>query len=209
MKTLAAPLALASAIGLSACAVAPPNGPSFAAMPGPGKSFAEFQQDDFRCRQTANAANGNVTPGQAATQSGVGSAIVGTGLGAAAGALLGAAAGNAGAGAAIGAGTGLLAGSAIGADNAQTSAAGMQRNYDVTYAQCMSAAGESVPNPNAVAPAGYGYPPPGYGYGYGYGYAPPVAYAPPVYVAPPIGRGIGFGWGAGWGGGWGGGYRRW
>lgn len=202
MMKLAAPFALAGAVGLSACAVAPPSGPSFAAMPGPGKSFTQFQEDDARCRQTAAAANGYVSPGQAATQSGVGSAAVGTGLGAAAGALLGAAAGNAGIGAALGAGTGLLAGGAVGAGNAQMSAAGMQRNFDVTYAQCMAGAGESVPNPSVGPAAGYGY---GYGPS-GYAYSPPVAYGPPVLIAPPpiIGFGVGFG------GGWGGyGWRRW
>ncbi|HET9019135.1 MAG TPA: glycine zipper family protein [Acetobacteraceae bacterium] len=213
MMKLAAPFALAGAVGLSACAVVPPSGPSFAAMPGPGKSFPQFQDDDARCRQIAAAGNGNVTPGQAATQSGVGSAAIGTGIGAAAGALLGAAAGSPGIGAAIGAGTGLLAGSAVGADTAQMSAAGMQQHYDVTYAQCMAGAGESVPNPSAGPPAGYGYGAPAYGYGApAYGYGPPVAYAPPVVMAPPmIGLGIGFGggWGGGWGGGYGGGWRRW
>ena len=208
------PLALASALGLTACTVEPPTGPSFAAMPGQGKTFEQFQGDDMHCRQAAAAANGGVTPGQAATQSAVGSAAVGTALGAAAGALLGAAGGNAGAGAAIGAGAGLLTGGAVGAGSAQVSAAGMQRNYDITYAQCMAASGEGVPNPAAAPPPGYG------GYGGGYGgpggyYAPPVMYGAPVYVAPPI-MSFGFGWGGGWGGGgwggggWGGGgWRRW
>jgi hypothetical protein len=216
MRRVAASLALAATVGLTACAVAPPSGPSFAAMPGPGKTYQQFQADDFHCRQVASAANGNVSPGQAATQSGLASAAVGTGIGAAAGALLGAAAGSAGAGAAIGAGAGLLGGSLIGAGSAQASAAGMQQNYDVTYAQCMAAAGESVPNPNAPPSGGYGgYPYPGAAPAYGYGYAPPVAYAAPVVVAPPVfGLGIGFGggwggWGGGWGGRWGGGWRRW
>jgi hypothetical protein len=198
MSRLAVPLALACALGVSACAVGPPTGPSFAAMPGPGKSYEQFQGDDMHCRQVASASIGNVSPGQAATQSGVGSAAVGTGLGAAAGALLGAAAGNAGVGAAVGAGTGLIAGSAIGAGNAQVSAAGMQRSYDITYAQCMAAAGEKVPDLTAPAPAYGGYYP-----GYAYGYPPPVVYGPPVYVAPPV-IGFGFGWGGGWGG-----WRRW
>lgn len=200
------PLALAGALGLTACAVEPPVGPSFAAMPGQGKTFEQFQGDDMRCRQAAAASTGGVTPGQAATQSAVGSAAVGTAVGAAAGALLGAAAGNAGVGAAVGAGTGLLAGGAMGSGSAQVSAAGMQRAYDITYAQCMAASGEGVPNPAAAPPPGYG----GYG-GYGGYYAPPVVYGAPVYVAPPV-MSFGFGWGGGWGGwggGWGGGWRRW
>ncbi len=192
-------VAVAGALGVSACTVAPPDGPSFAAMPGQGKTYVQFRQDDAVCRQTAAAANGNMTPGQGATQSAVGSAAVGTGVGAIAGALLGAAAGNAGAGAALGAGAGLLGGSAVGAGSAQVSADALQRNYDVTYAQCMVAAGESVPNPSGPPPSGYpAYP--------GYGYAPPMVYAPPPMIyGPPIGIGLGFGFGGGWGGG----YRRW
>ena len=185
-------VALAGVLGVAACAVAPPAGPSFAAMPGNGKSFEQFQGDDARCRQTAAQANGNVTPGQAATQSGVGSAIVGTAIGAGAGALLGSAAGAVGAGAAIGAGAGLLAGSAIGAGNAQASAAGLQRTYDVVYAQCMAAAGNKLPDATAAAPAGY----PAYA-GYAYGY-PPAYYGYPYYSGPPVAVGVGFGWGWGW-----------
>jgi len=190
MHRVGSSIALAGVLGLTACAVEPPAGPSFAAMPGNGKSFEQFQADDGRCRATAAQANGNVSPGQAATQSGVGSAVVGTALGAGAGALLGSAAGAVGAGAAIGAGAGLLAGSAIGAGNAQASAAGLQRNYDVVYAQCMTAAGEKVPDATA-APVAYGAPYPGYAYAYppGYYYGPPVVYGPPVAV------GIGWGWG--------------
>ena len=37
---------LAGALALGACAVAPPSGPSFAALPGHGKSFEQFQVDD-------------------------------------------------------------------------------------------------------------------------------------------------------------------
>jgi hypothetical protein len=195
MRAVGSAVAVAGVLGLSACAVAPPQGPSFAAMPGNGKTYAQFQNDDLRCRQTAFAANGNVSSAQAANQSGVGSAVVGTALGTAAGALIGSTVGAVGAGAAIGAGTGLLAGSAVGAGNAQASAANLQRNYDMVYAQCMVAAGESVPQPSAGPP---GYPA---GYPAGYGYAPypyPYAYGPPVVYGPPVA--VGFGWGWGWGG---------
>ncbi|MDA8249943.1 MAG: glycine zipper family protein [Rhodospirillales bacterium] len=172
--------ALAAALGLSACTVSPPTGPSFAAMPGSGKSFDQFRSDDFRCRQIAAASIGNVSPGQAATQSGVASAAVGTGVGAAAGALLGAAGGSAGTGAAIGAGAGLLGGGALGLGAAQASSGAMQRSYDITYAQCMTAAGENVPDLNAPAPYG------------AYPYPPPMMYAPPAYWSPH------YGWGGGW-----------
>ncbi len=83
-----------------------------------------------------------------------------------------------------GAGAGLLLGSAAGANAAQASAANVQRGYDIAYAQCMAAAGESVPHPNAnYAPAvyGYAYPPPVVAYG------APVVYAPPVVVGYGLG----------------------
>lgn len=193
MRRVGTGLAMLGLLGLGACAVQPPQGPSFAAMPGSGKTYDQFQIDDLRCRQTAMNANGGVTSAQAANQAGVGSAIAGTALGAGAGALLGSTAGAVGAGAAIGAGAGLLAGSAIGAGNAQASSASLQRNYDITYAQCMQAAGNTIPPPQVavVQEPVYGYP------------APVYAYPPPVVYGPPVGIGFGFGFGH-----WGGGYHR-
>src|SRR5277367_6933648 len=104
MLRVPALVAACSVLALGACAVAPPAGPTVAAMPGNGKSFEAFQYDDSICRQAASQQTGGVQPGQAAAQSAVGSAAVGTALGAAAGALIGAAGGAAGPGAAIGAG---------------------------------------------------------------------------------------------------------
>src|SRR5262249_43964279 len=77
----------------------------------------------------------------------VGSAAVGTALGALAGAALGSAAGHVGAGAAIGAGTGLVAGSAVGSGNARAAGGSLQARYDTVYAQCMSAKGNRLPGP--------------------------------------------------------------
>ncbi len=166
-----------SAVALSACAVAPPPGPSVMAVPGQGKSFEAFQQDDYGCRQYAAAQTGGVPPGVAASNSAVGSAVAGTALGAAAGAAIGAAAGAAGPGAAIGAATGLIAGSAIGSNAAAASYGGVQQAYDIGYSQCMIAHGDTIqPSPSAYA----GYPS-GYGYGMPYGY--PAA-APGYYPAP-------------------------
>ena len=177
----------AGALALSACAVTPPTGPSFAAMPGQGKTLAQFRTDDLRCRQMAFATIGYVPPGQAGAQSAAASAAVGTGLGAAAGALIGAAAGSPGVGAAVGAGTGLVAGGAIGAGTAQASTWGLQRSYDIAYAQCMTAAGEKVPDVNTLPQyMPYYYP----------------AYAYPPYYGSYYGP---YGWGGGWGG-WGGGW---
>lgn len=89
---------------LGAC-VSIPSGPSVMALPGSGKTFDQFRNDDFYCKQYASEQVSGVTPNQASISSGLGSAAVGTGLGAAAGAALGG-----GTGAAIGAGSGLLGG---------------------------------------------------------------------------------------------------
>jgi len=172
---------------LGACVAAPPPGPSVVAMPGNGKSFEAFQQDDAYCRQYASAQTGGAEPGQAAASSAVGSAAVGTAVGAAAGALIGAAAGAPGAGAAVGAGAGLLTGSAVGGANAQYAGASVQQRYDISYSQCMFGHGETVPQPPAYAggyPAGY----PGAYYAAPYG-------APAVVGAPTVALGIGVGGG--------------
>src|SRR5262245_35400482 len=130
-------------LGLSACAVDAPAGPSLPVMPGDGKTLSQFQQDDAVCRQYAKQQTG-ISPGGAATEAGVGSAAVGTVLGAAAGALIGAAAGNPAAGAAIGGGAGLLGGSAVGIGNAAASADNIQQRYDLAYQQCMATSGNKT-----------------------------------------------------------------
>jgi uncharacterized protein YcfJ len=143
--------------GLSACTVMP-NGPSVMALPGTGKTFDQFRADDASCRQFALQQVGGVSSDQAATNSAVGSAVVGTAIGAAAGAAFGG-----GSGAAIGAGAGLLTGSAYGVGAAQTSGYGVQRRYDYSYLQCMYAAGDKVPVSGpmrTVAPNGAYYAPP-------------------------------------------------
>lgn len=150
--------ALAGALAVGACTVAPPTGPSVAALPPPGKDFARFRQEDLACRQVAQQEIGYGSPQQAAAQSAVGSAALGTILGALVGGLFGSVTGDFGAGAAIGAGGGLLAGSAVGAGTAQASAGGLQWRYDVTYAQCMQASGNQVPG------VGYPYGGPPYAY---------------------------------------------
>lgn len=148
------------ASGLGGCAIAPPTGPSVMALPARGKTLADFQQDDLTCRDYASARINNLSPAEAAQQSGVNSAALGTMLGAAAGALLGAAGGDAGSGAAFGAGSGLLMGSVAGGGAAQSSSMGLQRRYDIAYLQCMAASGESVPTqPYAPVPGYYYYSP--------------------------------------------------
>jgi uncharacterized protein YcfJ len=161
---------------LAGCAVMP-SGPSVAVFPGTGKSFDQFRADDQECRQFAS----NQISGaeQAANDSAVKDAVVGTAIGALAGAALG---GNH-QGAAVGAGAGLLVGSAAGANSGGASSYSLQRRYDVGYEQCMYAKGHRVPTVARAAypsrPAGYYPPPPPPN-------APPPAYAPPPgYGAPP------------------------
>lgn len=174
---LAIPAAIV-ALALGGCAVAPPSGPSIAAMPHSGEPLAQFQANDYACRDYANQSTNPSGAAQAANTNSVNSAALGTLGGAAIGALFGAAAGNAGAGAAIGAGSGLLIGGATSANGAQYSAAGMQARYDTAYAQCMTSKGETIVQPQPyystqpayVAPRPYYAPP------------PPVMYAPyPAY----------------------------
>jgi len=172
---------LCGALALGACTVAPPTGPSVMALPGKDKSFDAFRQDDAVCRDYADRQIGYGQPAEAATTAGVGSAVIGTALGAVAGAAIGSVSGQAGAGAAIGGAAGLVGGSAIGADNARASAGGLQRRYDISYTQCMYAKGNRV----EARPPGYGY---GGGYG-GYGYPayayPSYGYGYPGYGPPP------------------------
>jgi Glycine-zipper domain len=204
MSRITGPVLCIGVLALGACAVPPPAGPSVMALPGQGKSFAAFQEDDFVCRQYAAQQTGGVSPGVAATNSAVGSAAVGTALGAAAGAAIGAAGGAAGPGAAIGAGAGLLTGSLVGANNAAAAYGGTQQYYDVSYTQCMTAHGDTVQNPPA-AYASYGYPAYPYpAYPYPYPLYPYGYYG--GFLGPSVA--IGFG-GGGWGGwGWrGGGWR--
>ena len=200
-------------LALASCAPVPPvTGPMVLATPPQGKDPQRFQQEDAFCRQQAFAAIGGLSPQQQAGNAAVGSAAVGTAVGAAAGALLGAAAGNPGAGAAIGAGTGLLAGSAIGANNAQAAGTNTQAAYDQAYAQCMAGYGNTI-QAGVIPPGGaYASGPVPYATPYAPAW-PAYGYAAPTYVAPPVSIGLGFGYGYGWGGwyrpwGWGGwGYR--
>src|SRR5215471_8481694 len=136
-------------------------------MPGPNKSYESFQGDDHYCQTSAQQAIGYQSPGQAANDAAVGSAAVGTALGALAGAAIGSAAGHVGTGAAIGAGTGLVAGSAVGSENAAAAGGSLQARYDAVYAQCMTAKGNRIATPPAVEPV-YVYPRPYYWGGYYY-----------------------------------------
>ena len=179
------PLALAAAT-LAACAAPIPRGPNVVALPPAGKDFTQFQREDLFCQQNAAAALGIADPG-AIGQSGLGTAAVSTAVGAVAGGLIGAATGNFGAGAAIGAGAGLITGTALGAGAARNTNLSLQDRYDVTYAQCMSAAGNgvqplqvAVPVPFPVYSSPY-YGPQHYGSGMRFGFGPSFGYGRGYY----------------------------
>lgn len=150
--------ALGAVLLLAAC-VTVPEGPSVMVLPGSGKSFDQFQVDDYTCRQYAKQSIGGTNAQQAATESGVKSAAVGAAVGAAAGALMG---GHEGAG--TGAGAGLAVGALAGTGAAQGSASNLQRRYNAAYIQCMYAKGNRVPvagqMQQAPAPSSYTPPPP-------------------------------------------------
>lgn len=131
-------------LGLGACTVPLPVGPSVAIMPGQNKNWEAFRADDTECRQYAQSLV-TAADAAAASRSANSSAVLGTIFGGALGALFGVATGNPAAAAAIGAGSGAIAGSANGAGIAGYSAAGLQGQYNLGYTQCMVAKGNTVP----------------------------------------------------------------
>lgn len=159
---------------LTAC-VYMPTGPSVMTLPGSGKSFEQFRSDDYYCREYAAEQIGGRTPRQLSQTSGIESAAIGAGLGAAAGAAIGG-----GPGAAIGAGAGLLGGSAIGSGTATTSGYIGQQRYDFSYIQCMYAKGHRVPVSGSFSnnqPVSSNSPPPPP--------PPPRVSQPPANFTPP------------------------
>lgn len=167
---------LAVLLAAAGCATVP-SGPSMLALPGTGKSFDQFRADDFECRQYASGQVGGTTPNQAAVDSGVKSAAIGTAVGAAAGAAF-----DGGRGAATGAGAGLLVGALAGTATGSESGYIAQQRYDNGYIQCMYAKGHKVPVSGGFmssTPAAASAPPP----------PPPGSYPPPPppgsYAPPP------------------------
>ncbi len=166
MRSLRLPAALlAPVLLLSACA-SEPMGPTVGVMPAPGKPFDVFQGDQALCKQYAS---GEVQGGsQQANNRQVGTAVVGTLLGAGLGAAIGG-----GRGAAIGAGAGALGGTAVGAGPSQNAQYSLQQRYDLAYSQCMYSRGNQVPGYRA---AGVPPPPPPPGYTPNYPPPPPPGY---------------------------------
>jgi len=132
-----------------------PMGPSLQVMPGPGKSFEAFNADDTYCRGFAQQQVAGQA--QAANNQAIGTAVLGTALGAGLGAAIG---GSRGAG--IGAASGATTGTAIGADQTAVNQMSIQQQYDNAYAQCMYAKHNQVPGwePPPGAPTEIGPPPP-------------------------------------------------
>ena len=127
-------------LALGACTTMP-SGPNVMALPGSGKTFEQFRNDDYQCRGYAQSQLGGATPTSVMEDSGVRSAALGPVLGAVAGAAV-----NGGRGAAVGAGTGLAFGGLAGAGAGQSSGYGAQRRYDYAYMQCMYAQGNRIPS---------------------------------------------------------------
>ncbi|MHB8346068.1 MAG: glycine zipper family protein [Acidiferrobacterales bacterium] len=147
-------LVLSAAIGMAlAGCVSIPTGPSVAVMPGPGKPFSQFQEDNFVCREFAREQIGT-RPNRIAHEQVLTGAATGAVLGAAAGALLGHGQEAVG----TGAGAGLLLGSAAGANAATGSTMSLQHRYNIAYEQCMYAKGNLIPG--YAAPRYYAPPPP-------------------------------------------------
>ncbi|MCL2428992.1 MAG: glycine zipper family protein [Alphaproteobacteria bacterium] len=143
----------AGAMGLlflvSACAQTP-MGPTAQVLPGPNKSLADFQRDQFTCRQFAEQAVRDQAQG--ANLRGLGTAALTTALGAGLGGAVGG-----GRGAGIGAAAGGLGGAGLamaGSSNAQNA---IQAQYDNAFVQCMFALGNTVPGmgPMMTQPQGF------------------------------------------------------
>ena len=130
---------LAAALTLTGCIG--PMGPAPQLVPPPTSPAA--MSADQHCRQYADA---QIAPlRDQANANTVGSTLVGAGLGAALGAAVGG-----GRGAGIGAASGAVLGTGVGAANAQNAAMNLQQQYNMYYANCMSAQGG--PPPGSYAP---------------------------------------------------------
>ncbi|MDR1310314.1 MAG: hypothetical protein LBK01_00325 [Burkholderiaceae bacterium] len=131
-------LVLSPLFALLACTTVP-EGPSTMVLPGTGKTFEVFQQDDVVCRQFAKNQLGT-TPNQMSIEDSAKSAALTAVLGAIAGAVI-----DGGRGAAVGAGVGAAMGGVAGASSGSGSAQMGQRRYDNYYMQCMFAKGNRIP----------------------------------------------------------------
>ena len=165
-----------TALLLAACATTP-MGPTVQVLPAPNKPFEVFQQEQDTCKQYAQSQ----VAGQAdaSNQRAVGSAALGTLLGAG----LGAAIGNH-QGAGVGAAAGAMIGSSSGANASAYGQGSIQAQYNNAYAQCMYAKGNQLTGAARMASTAP---------------APGVVYVAPYYASPGPGWvwmfNARFGWG--------------
>jgi outer membrane lipoprotein SlyB len=149
-------LAMPFGMGVFLAACAQPLGPTVQVMPGPGHTFEAFQADQRVCSMAANAETKPMVDRAATMQ--LGTAVIGTVLGAGLGAAVGG-----GRGAAIGAGAGAIGGTGAAADQGNAYAGPIQDTYNNTYAACMASRGDQV-----IQPA-----------------APTIVYQPPAVIVQP------------------------
>ena len=144
---------------LASCAQ--PVGPTVQVLPPAGKPFAVFEADERECSLNAGAQVKPMMDRAAYAQ--LGTAAIGTVLGAGLGAAIGG-----GNGAGIGAAAGAIGGTGVAADQGASSDARIQAFYNNTYAACMASHGNAVQAPQTVVVA-----------------APPVIIQPAPYVVQP------------------------
>jgi len=149
---------LAALAVLAGCAMQP-VGPTISVFPAPYKPFQVFLDDQDECQDYAAS---RVAGGaEAANNRALGAAAVGTVLGLAVGAATGD-----GRAATFGAASGAAVGATVGAGQSDQANFGLQRRYDIAFAQCMYAKGNQVPGfqrlaaPPPPPPGGAGAPPP-------------------------------------------------
>ncbi len=141
-----------SVVALGACA-STPMGPMVEVMPGPNKPFQVFQDDEVVCQHYATQQVGSRA--DSVNEKAVGGAILGTVLGAGLGAAIGG-----GRGAGVGAALGSIVGLGSGAGSSEAGERGIQRQYDIAYAQCMYSRGNQVPGYQSEHPVAPPPPPP-------------------------------------------------
>lgn len=142
--------ALVTISTLSGCVVAStgPQGPSMTVLPGTGKTFADFKQDDNECRQFARDSIGGSKSGMGEVVKALGITGVGAGLGAAVGGGIGGTHTNrysptlnAQSGTAIG----VAGGAATAMQTHNADANNDQARYDHAYVECMYANHNKIP----------------------------------------------------------------
>ena len=166
------------AVFIAGCA-SPPMGPTARVLPAPGKPFEVFAGDQALCKDFAgNEVSGGATLSNLKQ---IGTAVMGTALGAGFGAAMDSRH-NTMRGVELGGAVGTLAGGAAAAHGSAVDQNGLQSRYDLAYTQCMYSRGNQVAGAGrAGTPGGYGIaaraPLPADAGGPGPG-APPGAYYP-------------------------------